>query len=122
MCTLGRIVNIIKKSELDRLSTSWAMVWALCLLCWCGTAAPGSGDTSSASANEGATASGAALDSKIDEPFFMKESVKLGPFQTHIIKCKSNFGQQAIGIPIWGVVVVDNGGTGIPAGNPKLIP
>ena len=31
-CTLGRIVNVIKESELDRLSTSSAMVRASCLL------------------------------------------------------------------------------------------
>ena len=28
MCTLGRIVNVIKESELDRLSTSWVMMRA----------------------------------------------------------------------------------------------
>ena len=31
--TLGRIVNVIKESDLDRLSTPWVMVWASCLLC-----------------------------------------------------------------------------------------
>ena len=33
--------------------------------------------------------SGAAPDPEIEEPVFMKESVKLGPFQTQIIKCKT---------------------------------
>ena len=37
---LGRIVNVIKESELDRLSTSWAMARASRLLCRRGTAAP----------------------------------------------------------------------------------
>ena len=32
ICTLGRIVNMIKESELDRLSTSWAMARASHLL------------------------------------------------------------------------------------------
>ena len=32
MCTLGGIVNVIKESELDQLSTSWAMMWVPCLL------------------------------------------------------------------------------------------
>ena len=31
-CTLGRIVNVIKESEMDRLSTPWAMVRASHLL------------------------------------------------------------------------------------------
>ena len=46
-------------------------------------------DVSSTSASEGATTSGAALDPEIDEPIFMKERVRLGPFQTQIIKCKT---------------------------------
>ena len=32
-CMLGGIVNVIKESELDRLSTSWVMVRTSCLLC-----------------------------------------------------------------------------------------
>ena len=31
-CMLGRIVNVIKESELDRLSISWVMVRTSCLL------------------------------------------------------------------------------------------
>ena len=31
-CTLGRIINVIKESELDRLSTPWAVVTASHLL------------------------------------------------------------------------------------------
>ena len=79
-CTLGRIVNVIKESEMDRLSTVWAMMQALCLLCWHGTVAPEVGDTGSTTADEGATMSGASQDQEIDEPVFMKESLKLGPF------------------------------------------
>ena len=36
-CTLGRIVNVIKESEMDRLSTPWTMVRASHLLSWWGT-------------------------------------------------------------------------------------
>ena len=88
-CTLGRIVNVIKESELDQLSTSWAMVQASHLLCQCGTVALESGDTSSNPADEGATMSEASQDLEIGEPIFMKESMKLGPFQTQIIECKT---------------------------------
>ena len=59
------------------------------MLCWHGTAGPGSGDASSTSASEGVIISGAALDIEIDGPIFMKESMKLGPFQTQIIGCKT---------------------------------
>ena len=31
-CTLGRIINVIKESKMDRLLTPWAMVRAFCLL------------------------------------------------------------------------------------------
>ena len=89
MCTLGRIVNVIKESELDQLSTFWAMAWASHLLCCHGTAAPQSGDASSTPADEGVTMSEASQDLEIDEPIFMKESMKLDPFQTHIIVCKT---------------------------------
>ena len=36
-CTLGWIINVIKESELDRLSTPWAVVRASCLLSRWGT-------------------------------------------------------------------------------------
>ena len=65
------------------------MTWASCLLCWHGTVALEVGDMDSTSANEGATVSVASLDQEIDEPVFMKESLKLGPFQTQIIECKT---------------------------------
>ena len=87
--TLGRIVNVIKESKLDRLSTSWVMTQISRLLCWHGTAAPEVGDTGSAPADEGATASIVSQDQEIDKPVFMKESLKLGPFQTQIIECKT---------------------------------
>ena len=85
---LGRIINVIKESELDQLSTSWAMMQASRLLCWCGTAALEAEDISSAPADEGATTSVASPDQEIDGPVFIKGSLKLGQFQTQIIECK----------------------------------
>ena len=89
MYTLGRIVNVIKESELDRLSTPWAMVQALHFLCQQGTAVWKSSDVGSAPAEEGATMSEASQGQEIDKPVVMKESMKLGPFQTQIIECKT---------------------------------
>ena len=89
MCTLGRIVNVIKKSELDQLSTSWAMTQVPRLLYQHDTAALKAGDEASTPAEEEATVSVASPDQEIDEPVFMKESLRLGPFQTQIIECKT---------------------------------
>ena len=65
------------------------MMQASCLLCQHGTVALEVGDAGSTPADEGATMSGASPDQEIDESVFMKESLKLGPFQTQIIKCKA---------------------------------
>ena len=54
-CTLGRIVNVIKESEMDRISTPWAMVRDL---------------------------------EDLEEPVYMKENVRVGPFQTQILECR----------------------------------
>ena len=89
-CTLRRIVNVIKESELDQLSTSWAMMQASHFLCQCGTVALEVGDAGSAPADEGATMSVASQDKDIDEPVIMKETLRLGPFQIQIIECKPN--------------------------------
>ena len=47
------------------------------------------GDKRSTPADEEATMSGASQDQEIDELVFMKESMKLGQFQTQIIDCKT---------------------------------
>ena len=65
------------------------MTWASSLLCCHGAVALEVEDISSAPADDGATMSVASLDQEIDEPVFMKESLKLGPFQTQIIECKT---------------------------------
>ena len=46
-------------------------------------------DKGSAPTDEGATASVASPDQEIDKPVFMKDSLRLGPFQTQIIECKT---------------------------------
>ena len=46
-------------------------------------------DEASFSIDERATTSVASTDQEIDEPVFMKESLRLGPFQTQIIECKT---------------------------------
>ena len=54
-----------------------------------GTTAPEAGDEASSPVDEGVTASVASPDQEIDEPVFMKESLRLGPFKTQIIECKT---------------------------------
>ena len=53
------------------------------------TVAQGAGDMNNTPTEEGGTASVATPDQEIDEPLFMKESLRLGPFQTQIIKGKT---------------------------------
>ena len=55
-CTLGRIVNVIKESEMDRLSTPWAMVRVPQLLSWWGTVAEDLGAASDGHTELGAMA------------------------------------------------------------------
>ena len=87
-CTLGRIINVIKESEMDRLSTPWAMVRASCLLNWWGTVVEDLGIASDCPTEKGATAPEPPMGQDLDEPVFMKENVRLGPFQTQILECR----------------------------------
>ena len=86
--TLGRIVNMITESELDRLSTSWAMVRASHLLSRRGTVVEDPGTAGDGPAEEGAATPESPVGQEVDEPVFMKENVRLGPFQTQILECK----------------------------------
>ena len=65
------------------------MTQASCLLYQHGTAAPEVGDEGSTPTDEDAIMSAASPDQKIDELVFMKESLRLGLFQTQIIECKT---------------------------------
>ena len=85
---LGRIVNMIKESELDRLSTPWAMMKASHLLSRWGTVVEDQGMAGDGPAQEGAAAPESPAGWEVDEPVFMKENVRLGPFQTQILECK----------------------------------
>ena len=89
MCTLGRIVNVIKESEIDRLSTPWAIARTFSLLNRCGMAVLSADGMGSALA-EGAMASEDSVDQEIDEPALMRESMKLKPFQMEILEEKTN--------------------------------
>ena len=55
-CTLGRIINVIKESEMDRFSTPWAMVRASHLLSWQGTVAEDPDMAGDGPMEQGATA------------------------------------------------------------------
>ena len=87
-CVLGRIVNVIKESELDRLSISWTMARVSHLLSRWGTVVEDPGMTGDCPAEEGAATPESPAGWKVDEPVFMKENVRLGPFQTQILECK----------------------------------
>ena len=89
-CTLGRIVNVTKVSELDMLPAPWMMVRALHLLSRLGNAATLSEDVGSSLTKGGATAPEDSQDEEIDGPILVRESMKLGPFQTEIIEGKIN--------------------------------
>ena len=87
-CILGRIVNVIKESEMDRLLTPWAMVRASCLLSRQGTVAEDPGAAQDGPTEEGATTLESPIGQDLDKPVFMKENVRLGLFQTQILECK----------------------------------
>ena len=61
-CTIGRIINVIRESEINCLSTPWAMVWMAQLLsCWKSTMVStleSIGETQSRGASWGAPGSG----------------------------------------------------------------
>ena len=88
-CMLRRIVNVIKESELDRLSTSWVMAKASHLLSRQGTAVVDSDASGDGPAEGGATTPESSQSSKIDKIIFIKENVRLRLFQTQILECKS---------------------------------
>ena len=82
-CTIGRMINVIRESEIDSLAMPWSTTRVVRLLsCWLGMTVP---------ASEGAEtpvegASGGSPEGRIDELVMVQESVRLGPFQTKIIE------------------------------------
>ena len=83
-CTIGRIINIIRESEIDHLSMSWAMArMAQLLSCQKSMATFTPGNVGKAQL-EGASRGPQEVD--VDELVTARESVCLGPFQTEIIE------------------------------------
>ena len=83
-CTLGQIDNMIKESELDRLSTPWASH----VLIRQGTVVEDQDAAGNSPMGEGAIAPESSLGLDMDVPILMKANVRLGPFQTQIIECR----------------------------------
>ena len=82
-CTIGRIISVIWESEIDHLSMPWATVRMVQLLsCWKSTVVLTSG--SAETQLEGA--SGGPQEMDMDELVTVRESVRLGLFQTEIIE------------------------------------
>ena len=81
-CTIGRIINVIRESEIDHLSTTWATARMVQLLsCQKSTAGLTLGSVEAQS--EGA--SGGPQEVEVDKLVMVRESLHLGPFQTEII-------------------------------------
>ena len=85
-CTLCRIINVIRESEINRLSVPWVMTQTSCLLSRCGTTYLGK--EAVGGAEEAQTPSVESTDKGIDKPTMVREHVNVGPFQTQILECK----------------------------------
>ena len=88
-CTLGRIINVIKESKIDRLSTPLAIARTSSLLSRHGMAVLSTDGMDGALAEGGAMVSEDSADQEINEPVLMRESMKLGPFQIEILEGKT---------------------------------
>ena len=87
-CTVGRIVNVIKEGEMDRLLMPWVVARASSLLSWQGTVVEDQGVVGDGPVEHGAVASQLPVGQDVDEPVCIKENVKLRPFQTQIVECR----------------------------------
>ena len=82
-CTISQIINVIRESEIDHLSTPWTTARMEQLLsCQKSTAVLALGSAEAQS--EGASRGPQEVD--MDELVMVRESVHLGPFQTEIIE------------------------------------
>ena len=83
-CTIGRIINVIRESEIDHLSMPWATVqMAQLLSCQKGMAVSSPESTGEAQL-EGPSRGHQEVD--VDELVTVRESIHLGPFQMKIIE------------------------------------
>ena len=83
-CTIGRIINVIRESEIDHLSMPWAMAWMAQLLSCQKSMAVFTPGSAGEAQLEGAHGGPQEVD--IDELVTVRESVCLGSFQTKIIE------------------------------------
>ena len=82
-CTISRLINIIRESEIDNLTTPWSTArLAQLLSCWLGMVVPGPEGVETQ--EEGAY--GGSPELNIDELVMVWENICLGPFQTKIIE------------------------------------
>ena len=87
-CTLRRIINVIRESEIYRLTIQWAMVRMSQLLPKRGSAFPALEEGDNASIESEAGACATPVEVEVAKPITMRESVDLGPFQMKIIEGK----------------------------------
>ena len=79
-CTLGRIVNVIKESEMDQLSMPWVVVRVSRLLSQWGNVVEDPEAAGDSPTKQGAAASMFSEGLEVDELVYIKESVRLGHF------------------------------------------
>ena len=79
-CTLVRVINVIKESEMDQISTPWVTVCLAQLLSQCVIAEE--------TPEEGAEGTDAPGETEVDTVVEMRGSTYVGPFQTEILEGK----------------------------------
>ena len=82
-CTISRLINVICESKIDNLTMTWSTVrLARLLSCWLGMVVPG---PEGVETPEEGTCRGSP-EVNVNELVMVRESVRLGPFQTEIIE------------------------------------
>ena len=79
-CTLARVINVIKESEMDRISTPWSTVCLAQLLSRC--------VMTEGMPSEGEGGAGTPEKNGVDTVIEMGSSAHVGPFQTEILEGK----------------------------------
>ena len=78
MCTLGRVINVIKESEMDRISTPWVTVHLSQLL--------SQHVVAEGMLEKGTEENNVPGEKEVDAVVEMKSSTHVGPFQTEILE------------------------------------